>query len=88
MVRFRDRPAPHPDSCIYSEATDRIRAELDAARLAHGENAMVSVRQVLDLLNPRGGWRYTDRREDTSAPGLEQGVDPLTGCKPVTAQPQ
>lgn len=49
----------------------------------HGRDTHVSSVLVLDLLNPRGMWRFTDKPEPVAA---EDDLDPLTGCKPVTAR--
>jgi hypothetical protein len=49
----------------------------------HGGQVMVSTARVLDLLNPRGMWRYVSKAAE---PADEGELDPVTGCKPVTAQ--
>jgi hypothetical protein len=50
---------------------------------------MVSSAKVLDLLNPRGMWRYIDQATEPMAQvGAEDtaDLDPITGCKSVAAR--
>lgn len=92
MVRFRGRPQPaEGDSheCEYRQGVARVRIELEAAQAMHGRNVPVNAAKVLDLLNPQGMWRYIDREtEPMAAQPDDDDVDPVTGCKPVTARPQ
>jgi hypothetical protein len=85
MVKFRPRVRPETDhECSYREGVTRVRIELEQLQAMHGRNVLVNSAKVLDLLNPSGMWRYID--EDTGPlETVSEDVDPLTGCKPVTA---
>jgi hypothetical protein len=69
----------------------RTIARVQDALLGYAETgaASVSVVHVLDLLNPRGLWSHDPGRGKTAQeapmPVQEQGVDPLTGCRPASA---
>jgi hypothetical protein len=83
---IRRRPET-PHTCSYREAVVRVQVELEQLQAMHGSNVQVSAAKVLDLLNPRGMWRYIDTATEPM-PKLDadtEGVDPITGCKPVTA---
>ena len=89
MGLFRGRPQGEPESheCEYRQAVARVRVELEAAQSTHGRNVPVNAAKVLDLLNRDGMWRYIDHAGPAAAEP-EDDVDPITGCKPVTARPQ
>jgi len=72
--------------CDYRDAEARVRIELTQLQALHGNNTMVSSALVLDLLNPRGMWRFIDKRTEPMAAVPDDDVDPITGCKPVTAK--
>lgn len=81
------RPRQRDDhECEYREAAARVRIELTQLQALHGNTIQVSSALVLDLLNPRGMWRFIDKPTEPMAevPG-DEDLDPLTGCKPVTA---
>jgi hypothetical protein len=64
-----------------------VQIELEQAQAMHSDNVMVNTAKVLDLLNPRGMWRYIDKATEPM-PQVEEDtadLDSLTGCKPVTA---
>ncbi len=83
MPGFRARRADASHECEYREAVARVRIELTQLQAMHGKSTMVSSALVLDLLSPRGMWKFVDK---PVAATLEEDVDPLTGCKPVTAE--
>lgn len=72
------------------ETIMRVRATMDGYLASHGDDAMVSVKHVRDLLDPRGLWKF-DRpqpSETPKGPPAEDDLalaDPMTGCLPVTA---
>ena len=72
--------------CEYREAVARVRIELTQLQALHGNTIQVSSALVLDLLNPRGMWRFIDKPTEPMTEVPDDDVDPLTGCKPVTAQ--
>jgi hypothetical protein len=77
-----------PHTCEYREAIARVQIELEQAQAMHGRTIMVSSAKVLDLLNPNGMWRYIDAATEPM-PQLSDDtddLDPITGCKPVTAR--
>ena len=84
---FSARRLPVPHECEWREAAVRVQIELEQLQAMHSRNVMVSAAKVLDLLNPRGMWRFIDAEtapmrqvdEDTA------DLDPITGCKSVTA---
>lgn len=80
--RFR---APH--DCEYREAVTRVRIELEQLQAMHGRNVMINTAKVLDLLNPRGMWRYIEAATEPMAKVGEdtEDIDPITGCKSVAA---
>lgn len=89
---FRPRQA-RPDQaheCEYREAAARVRIELEQLQAMHGANTMVSSAKVLDLLKANGMWRYIGHGTGPmpAVPDDDDDVDPITGCKPVTARPQ
>lgn len=74
------------------ETIMRVRATMDAYLASHGEAAMVSVKHVRDLLDPRGLWTFDrnkpQQQETPKGPPAEDDLslaDPMTGCLPVTA---
>jgi hypothetical protein len=78
---FRARSALH--ECDYREAVTRVTIELEQLQAMHGRNIMVNAAKVMDLLNPKGMWRFIE--DDTAPmPKHDDELDPLTGCKPVT----
>lgn len=86
MPGFRARrPAPDSHECEFRSAVARVRVELEAAQATHGRNVPVNAAKVLDLLNPRGMWRYMDQATQPMEE-IPEDVDPITGCKPVTAK--
>lgn len=83
---FRARRKPDPvHTCDYREGAARVTIELEQLQAMHGRQVMVSSAKVLDLLNPRGMWRYI-HAETEPMPAQDTDVDPMTGCKPVTAK--
>jgi hypothetical protein len=87
MPRRLRLPAP-PHTCEYREAIARVQIELEQAQAMHGRNIMVSSAKVLDLLNPRGMWRYIDQATEPmpKMDGDTEDLDPITGCKSVAAR--
>lgn len=87
---FRPRQArPDPShECEYREAVARVKIDLEQASAMHGRNVSVNAAKVLDLLNPNGMWRYIDQATEPMPAADDDDVDPITGCKPVTARPQ
>ena len=83
--RFRLPEPPH--TCEYREAVARVQIDLEQAQALHGRNVMVSAAKVLDLLNPRGMWKYIDAAtEPMSKVGEDtEDLDPITGCKSAAA---
>lgn len=82
---FKARRAVRDDhECEYREAAARVRVELQQLQAMHGKDTHVSSVMVLDLLNPRGMWRFVTKPDPVTA--SPDDVDPLTGCKPVTAK--
>lgn len=83
----RPRPLDESHECEYRRAVARVRIDLEQASAMHGRQIQVSAAKVLDLLNPRGMWRHighaTQPMEEIPD---DEGLDPLTGCKPVTAK--
>ena len=74
-----------------AQAVERVRGALEGYLASHGPDVSVSVRHVLDLLNPHGMWSH-DPEHGTAAQPAGTGpppadADPLTGCKPVTPEP-
>ena len=81
------RPRQREDhECEYREAVARVRIELTQLQALHGNNIQVSTALVLDLLNPRGMWRFVEQKTEPMPATLDEDLDPLTGCKPVTAR--
>jgi hypothetical protein len=70
--------------CRWREAATGVRIEPEQLQAMRSRNVMVNAAQMLDLLNPQGMWRYIDR-ETEPMPQVSEDLDPLTGCKPVTA---
>ena len=62
----------------------RVRAAL-AGYADAGPGAMVSVRHVLDLLDPRGMWSYDPQQRREKRLAADGDLDPVTGSRPVTA---
>ena len=86
MPRKRRLPALH--ECEYREAVTRVQIELEQLQAMHGRNVMVGTAKVLDLLNPRGMWRYIDAATEPMAKVDAEDtadLDPITGCKSVAA---
>jgi hypothetical protein len=81
------RPKQRDDhECEYREAAARVRIEVSQLQAMHGRDIQVSSALVLDLLNPRGMWRFIDKQPVQQAAPDDDDVDPITGCKPVTAR--
>lgn len=76
-----------PESGEDAATVARVRGYLQAYLNEGAES--VSVKHVLDLLNPRGLW-LLDRAPESAEKGqpqvrvAEPATDPLTGCLPVT----
>ena len=84
----RQRPVPDSHECEYRSAVARVRVELEAAQATHGRNVPVNAAKVLDLLNPRGMWRYIDQSTQPMEELPDEGdVDPITGCRSAAARP-
>jgi hypothetical protein len=64
----------------------RVKIDLEQASAMHGRQVQVSAAKVLDLLNPRGMWRYIDRATQPMDEIPDDDVDPVTGCRSVTAK--
>ena len=75
----------------------RVRQAVEGYVAEYGENVPLNPAHILDLLNPRGAWSLDPdrarraraaRRLDDTGPmdPVPSDADPLTGCKPVTAQ--
>jgi hypothetical protein len=77
-----------------AETVERVRTALEGYAAETGPDGMVLIRNVLDLLNPRGMWSY-DREHGKAQdiPAMADGPwkDPLTGARwagaPGTAPP-
>jgi hypothetical protein len=87
LGRRRQRPPDESHECEYRQAVARVKIDLEQASHMHGRQVQVSAAKVLDLLNPRGMWRYIDQATEPMQ-AAEDEADPITGCKPVTARPQ
>lgn len=74
-----------------AQAVARVRGALEGYLASHGPDVSVSVRHVLDLLDPDGMWSHDPeygraaQQAGTGPPPAD--ADPLTGCKPVTPEP-
>jgi hypothetical protein len=88
MPGFKARRQLASHECEYRDAEARVRVELRQIQAMHGNNTMVSAALVLDLLNPRGMWRFIGQDTGPMAAVQDEDVDPLTGCKSVKARPQ
>jgi hypothetical protein len=88
LSRRRGRPPSEAHECDYRAAVARVKIDLEQASAMHGRQVQVSAAKVLDLLNPAGMWRYInhDTEPMPASPVTEDDVDPMTGCKPVTAR--
>jgi hypothetical protein len=91
-MRTRSRRDPAAED---TETVARVREALQGYAAETGPDGMVLIRNVLDLLNPRGMWSYDPGcLKAQSAPGTAAGPwkDPLTGARwagaPGTAPPQ
>lgn len=86
MPRFRARQVPDHE-CEWRQAVARVRIDLEQAQAMHSRNVAVSAAKVLDLLNPNGMWRYIDASTEPMGKVTDdtEELDPITGCKPVTA---
>jgi hypothetical protein len=73
------------DARTVARVTDALEGYLGSGA------GSVSVAHVLDLLNPRGLWRFDPERgkvpQEKPRPAPEQDVDPITGCKSAAAPP-
>jgi hypothetical protein len=71
---------------------ERVRGVLGGYAAEGGPGASVSVAHILDLLNPRGMWRfdpeYAAQRDTPPPAGRDPNADPLTGCRSAAAPPQ
>jgi hypothetical protein len=91
-VRFGSPKRPDQQSAD-TETVERVTVLLQSYQRSAGPGAVVSVAHVLDLLNPRGMWSHDPEYHRNPAVHMQQGpatetdpsLDPLTGCKPVTA---
>jgi hypothetical protein len=81
---FRSRRPAEPHDCQWREAATRVRIEPEQLQAMHSRTVMVNAAKVLDLLNPAGMWRSIDRGTEPM-PQVNEDLDPLTGCEPVTA---
>lgn len=75
-----------------TQAVARVCGALEGYLASHGPDVSVSVRHVLDLLNPRGMWAHDPEygqaaQQEAGAGPAPADADPLTGCKPVTPEP-
>lgn len=86
--RARQRIAAEDShECEYRAAVARVRVELEAAQAMHGRNVPVNATKVLDLINPRGMWRFIDHgTEPMPQIPEDEDVDPLTGCRSAAAK--
>ena len=66
-----------------AETLARVRGRLQGYR-DMGESVQVSVAHVLDLLDPDGMWRHVRQAQEPPRPEAPGGLDPMTGCRPVT----
>jgi hypothetical protein len=65
-----------------AQTVARTRDALEGYLAAAGQDASVSVKHVLDLLDPRGLWRFDpERRKPAPAEGPGPLADPLTGAR-------
>lgn len=81
------RPPEPPHTCEYREAVARVQIDLEQAQAMHGKNIMVSATKVLDLLNPRGMWKYIDAATEPMGTVTDdtEDLDPITGCRSAAA---
>lgn len=74
-----------------AQTVERVRGVLQGHLAEGGPGASVSIRYVLDLLDPRGMWQFDPehaaQRDAVPPSGHDPDADPLTGCKPVTPAP-
>jgi hypothetical protein len=81
------RPRQRDDhECEFRDAAARVRIEVSQLQAMHGNNTMVNAALVMDLLNPRGMWRFVEHKTEPMPAVPDEDADPLTGCKPVTAR--
>lgn len=78
-----------------ARTVERVRARLEGYLQEGGPGSAVNVAHVLDLLNPRGLWRFdpvsrgkTAQNDVKPQPEAGQdpssyGGDPITGCLPM-----
>jgi hypothetical protein len=81
-LRGRTRDQAAEDTQTVTRVAGALKAYLAEA----GPDAAVSIRHVLDLLNPRGMWSYDPERRKTAGTGAERqrtdpDADPLTGAR-------
>lgn len=91
-MRSRLRGDPNTQD---AQTLTRVRGALEGYAAEGGPGASVSVAHVLDLLNPRGMWKFDPEHTARDAPppgGRDPHADPLTGARwagaPGTAPPQ
>ena len=75
-MRGRGRRDPAAED---TQTVERVRSALEGYLAEGGPGAAVSVRHVLDLLNPRGMWTF-DPEHGKPAPQAGN-ADPLTGAR-------
>lgn len=80
------QPEAEAPEATLARVRERLEMHLDIARTAGGKDASVSVRHVLDLLNPSGIWRLVRDEKVPGQPELPGNIDPMTGCLPVTPE--
>lgn len=78
-LRNRTRDQASEDT----QTVARVRGALEGHLAEAGPDAVVSIRYVLDLLNPRGMWSFDpERRKAQDVPAAaDPHADPLTGAR-------
>jgi hypothetical protein len=61
-----------------TQTVERVRGALEGYLAEGGPDAAVSIRHLLDLLNPRGMWAF-DPEHGKAVP--QMNADPLTGAR-------
>jgi hypothetical protein len=75
-MRSRVRRDPAAED---TQTVARVRGALEGYLAETGPDGMVLIRNVIDLLNPRGMWKF-DPEHGKAAPQIRD-ADPLTGAR-------